>query len=370
LIDDNPHPGGQIWRGSPGEWTRRLANANVRLLTGTRVISAKPDELLLESASQVSRLGMDKLIIATGSRELFLPFPGWTLPGVMGAGGLQALVKAGLTVAGKRIVIAGTGPLLLAVAAHVSKCGGRVLRIAEQASWASLLQFGARLPWGKTREAVGLWNPRYAAGLWVTRAEGRGKLEAVRLSNGRREWTIACDYLAAGYGLLPNDELLQALFGHAAPVNEYQQTEHPDIYAAGEVTGTGGVDLSKIEGEIAGYTAAGELDKARALFAGRDGWRRFAARLAVAFALRPELKTLADAGTLICRCEDVSLGRLRAFGSWREAKLQTRCGMGPCQGRVCGPITAHLLGWQPGSVRPPIFPAPAGSFILDEVTNL
>jgi hypothetical protein len=75
-----------------------------------------------------------------------------------------------------------------------------------------------------------------------------------------------------------------------------------------------------------------------------------------AFALRGELKNLADDNTFVCRCEDVTYSRIREFPTWREAKLQTRCGMGACQGRVCGPATEFLFGWDTGAVRPPIFP--------------
>ncbi|MCS6817177.1 MAG: FAD/NAD(P)-binding oxidoreductase, partial [Blastocatellia bacterium] len=139
-------------------------------------------------------------------------------------------------------------------------------------------------------------------------------------------------------------------------VNEFQETSRVGVFCAGEPTGIGGVDLALIEGQIAGYAAAGRPELARALFGLRARWRCFASRLNRAFALRPELKSLPDARTIICRCEDVPLERLRRYGSWREAKLQTRCGMGPCQGRICGPAVEFLFGWTVESHRPPIFP--------------
>jgi hypothetical protein len=79
--------------------------------------------------------------------------------------------------------------------------------------------------------------------------------------------------------------------------------------------------------------------------------------------LRPEVKSLADADTILCRCEDVTLGTARQFSSWREAKLQSRCGMGPCQGRVCGAAARTMLGWTVDSVRPPVLPARVASLI-------
>jgi D-hydroxyproline dehydrogenase subunit alpha len=132
---------------------------------------------------------------------------------------------------------------------------------------------------------------------------------------------------------------------------------------AGEVTGIGGLGLSLVEGEIAGLTAAGNLSAARRLHSRRRGEKQFTDRLQRAFALRPELKTLSEAATIVCRCEDVPFSRVHPLSSWREAKLHTRCGMGPCQGRVCGPALNVLFGWNVDSVRPPIFPARIGTLL-------
>src|SRR5206468_4121511 len=134
------------------------------------------------------------------------------------------------------------------------------------------------------------------------------------------------------------------------------------IFCAGEPTGIGGVELSVVEGQISGHAAAGQEALARSLFSTRQKLREFAEALDRTFALRPELRELAVAETIVCRCEDVTYGRLKVQTSWRAAKLQTRCGMGPCQGRVCGPQTEFLFGWSPDSVRPPFFPARVESF--------
>ena len=106
----------------------------------------------------------------------------------------------------------------------------------------------------------------------------------------------------------------------------------------------------------AGLSAAGLENEARRLFAQRNRTRRFTSALDKTFALRSELKHLAAYETFVCRCEDVRFGELRTYTNAREAKLQTRCGMGACQGRVCGAATEFLFGWERGSVRPPIFP--------------
>jgi hypothetical protein len=105
------------------------------------------------------------------------------------------------------------------------------------------------------------------------------------------------------------------------------------------------------------------LEKARAFFPARRRWVRFQRALEDTFALRPELKQLAKPDTFVCRCEDVTYGELMRKSSWREAKIHSRCGMGPCQGRVCGPAVEFLFAWQPDSVRPPLFPEPVASII-------
>jgi hypothetical protein len=114
--------------------------------------------------------------------------------------------------------------------------------------------------------------------------------------------------------------------------------------------------LSVVEGEIAGLAAAGQPLIPRSLKQKRVKFLKFANALEKAFRLRSELKSLASAETIVCRCEDVVYSRLHRYGTWRAAKLQTRCGMGPCQGRVCGPATEFIFRWTPDSVRPPIFP--------------
>jgi NADPH-dependent 2,4-dienoyl-CoA reductase/sulfur reductase-like enzyme len=350
IVDDNPAAGGQIWR------AQSPALPKAKFLSSARVVAAPaPGRITLETHDSQCDVGYTSLVLATGARERFLPFPGWTLPHVMGAGGLQALAKSGMPIDGKRIVVAGSGPLLLAVADYLRKHGARVVLVAEQADQAAVMGFGlqlARHP-GKLLQAMRLRaGIRYVTSCWPVSAEPG----AITLRRGGRVWTERCDYVACGFGLVPNTEL-PALLGCGTTVDEFQQTAIPGVYAAGEVTGIGGLDLSLVEGEIAGYAATGRQEHARRLFSARDRHRRFADALERAFALRPELKRIATDDTIVCRCEDVTLGRLRRSTAWRDAKLHTRCGMGPCQGRVCGSAVEFLLGWKSESVRPPLFPA-------------
>jgi hypothetical protein len=161
--------------------------------------------------------------------------------------------------------------------------------------------------------------------------------------------------------LIPNVEL-PSLLGCAVShgcvqVDHFQKTTVSSVYCAGEPTSVGGVELAIIEGQIAGLSAAGRATEAGAWFGKRRKARRFAELLDRTFRLRAELRSLPLPETMICRCEDVPYSRLRQHTSWRSAKLHTRCGMGPCQGRVCGPATQFLFKWNPDSVRPPVFPA-------------
>ena len=376
IVDDNPAAGGQIWRGgaehSPSreatEWHERLARANVSFIYGAKVVARESaDVLVAETWERTLKLKFAKLVIATGARERFLPFPGWTLPGVMGAGGLQALVKSELSVAGKRVVIAGSGPLLLAVAEYLRRAGAQIILVAEQSPAGRVRGFGARLLlhpaklWQAIRLKRALGGVPYHFGMWPVVAGGAEKLEWVELVRDNTKTRIACDYLACGFHLVPNVELAE-LYGCEIDdgfvrVNEMQETSAAGVFCAGEPVGIGGVEAALIEGQIAGFAAAGNVAGARELFAERTSARKFTGLLARTFALRDELRSLAAPETLVCRCEDVSHARLAKYSDWRSAKLQTRCGMGACQGRVCGAAVEFIFRWRAESVRPPIFPA-------------
>jgi D-hydroxyproline dehydrogenase subunit alpha len=391
LIDDNPAPGGQIWRCSVVKginpaavaWSRRLIAGQVEVRSGWRAVLADTADsgrsrlLRIENNGSFADLNYGALVVATGARERFLPFPGWTLPGVLGAGGLQAFVKSGFDVAGKRVVIAGTGPLLLAVAANLRAAGARIEAIVEQAPMGQLAKFFGRavLNWpGKLVEGAGLGlkllGVPYYSGAWVSHASGESHLRSVtvisgsdsRAGNSREPHSreIATDMLAVGFHLVPNLELAQLIGCRVddgyLKVNENQMTSVEGVYAVGEVTGIGGVEKALVEGRIAALAGAGRMAEATALFPARDRWMRFARALDAAFALRKELRELPEDDTIVCRCEDVTHDELNDCWTWREAKLHTRCGMGPCQGRICGPASQFLYGWAPPVPRPPLFP--------------
>jgi len=389
LLDDNAAPGGQIWRGLDAAalrsaphgagfavWASRLATGGCQVLHGWQAIDApSAGALRVERGGEARDLHFEKLILATGARERFLPFPGWTLPGIFGAGGLQALVKGGLDARAKRVVLAGSGPLLLAVAANLTAAGACVVTVCEQAPLGRLAAFGLSLisqP-GKLAEGARYrWKTRrtpYRTGTWVVRAEGRDRVQTVTLTDGHRQWIEPCDWLACGFNLVPNLELPRLLgcriAGGYVEVDEMLQSSVEGIACVGELTGIGGLEKALIEGQIAGLAASGREPEARKLAAEQRRQERFAQRLDRAFALRKELRGLAEPDTIVCRCEDVPYAPLKDCTSARQARLHTRCGMGACQGRVCGAATEFLFGWEAGAGRPPVFPAPISALAAE-----
>jgi NADPH-dependent 2,4-dienoyl-CoA reductase/sulfur reductase-like enzyme len=387
VLDDNAALGGQIWRGgvvpekrsrtSPRDRAlRAFAASGAELLAGRTVFAAPRPRTLqafVEESMTIENFTWDRLILATGTRERFLPFPGWTLPGVFGAGGLQALVKGGYAIAGKRVVVAGTGPLLLAVATHLQQAGAEIVAMTEQARFGSLVRLGASLlahPRKLMQGAgyrVALSSVPYRTGCWPVAAEGSDRLMGVRLTDGDETWTEACDLLACGFHLVPNTELATLLGcqlnGDVVAVDRLQKTSQKAIFCVGEPTGIAGVDAALVQGRIAGLAVTGREDEAAAFFAQRDRERAVGHKLDRAFQLRSELRNLAQPDTIVCRCEDVRYAQLEPHSDWTSAKLMTRCGMGPCQGRVCGPAVQTLFGWHNASIRPPLYPIPLSALL-------
>lgn len=377
LVDDNCRAGGQIWRARPGQpsLAATLESAlaqlpNVRTRLGTRcVMVTGSHQVLLENDEGGWLQTFDRLIICSGARELLLPFPGWTLPGVTGAGGLQALIKSGVPVKGQRVVIAGSGPLLLASARTATQAGATLVRVAEQARAASLISAAMGLwRWpGKLKQAALLATPAFRTGCQVLEALGTHKVEGVRIQQGKRVTTLACDRIACGYGLTPNTEVARALglplgANQGIAVDEAQQSALPHVFAAGECTGIGGAEKALIEGEIAGLAATDQWDRARQRVTERAHWHAFATHMQHAWPVDPSaVRAVLKPDTLVCRCEDVSASDVSRHTHWIEAKLHTRCGMGPCQGRVCGTVTAALWGWQQPPARPLVQPCRIGS---------
>lgn len=336
----------------------------------------------------------DAVLLATGAYERVLPFPGWTLPGVVTAGGAQAMLKGGLVLPGRRVVVAGTGPLLLPVAAGLAAAGARVAALVESAGPGALLHRAPALAAqpGKLAEGAG-----YAARLLrhgvrtlarhaVVAAHGADRLEAVTVAALGRDGRprpgsarrIPCDTLAVGHGMLPHTDLAEtlgcALSGTAVRVDAEQRTDVPGVWAAGEATGVGGAALALAEGHIAGRSAAARL---RGTAPDPGGWgaaartrarlRAFATALDAVYAPPAGWADRVPDETVVCRCEEVTAGEVRGAvdslgaGDLRTVKLLTRAGMGWCQGRMCAPAVAGLTGCPLTAGRRPFArPVPLG----------
>ncbi|MER8222154.1 NAD(P)/FAD-dependent oxidoreductase [Streptomyces sp. NPDC094143] len=413
LVDAAPEPGGQFYRQpAAGLGARRpealhhgwrtwerlrdgLAAGSVRTLTDHHVwcVERTPDgftvhALLGPEQEEPAEVHARSVLLATGGYETVLPFPGWTLPGVVTAGGAQALLKGGLVVPGRRAVVAGTGPLLLPVATGLATAGVEVAALVESTGPQRLARHVRALA-DKLPEGAG-----YAARLLrhrvpvlarhtVVRAHGDDRLTGVTVAalgaDGRvRPGTgrhFACDTLAVGHGMLPHTDLAESLGcrldGPAVAVDDEQRTDVPGVWAAGEATGIGGAALALAEGHIAGCSAAARLrgtapDPAPAALKARTRLRRSAAALGSAWAPPAHWAEQVTDDTVVCRCEEVTAGAVRdaldlGAGDERTVKLLTRAGMGWCQGRMCSPAVAGLAGCAPAPARRPLArPVPLG----------
>ena len=404
LLDESPALGGQIWRHrDPRElpvtrrrwadaraWMDRIERSDARVRHGASVVDIARDAtsdraatflVTAETEDGVLLVHADAIVLATGARERFAPFPGWTLPGVMGVGAAQALMKSGLDVTGKRVVVGGTGPLILPVASMLARRGADVRFVAEQVSRGTLRRFALSLlpePWKLAQAAkyLATMNTRLVSDAWVSAAHGSDRVETVSIAVRGREHREPVDYVFVAYGLVPNVELaiyLGCALEHGrVDVDPDRRTSVEGIYCAGEPTGVAGVDASLVEGQLAGLAAATDagrslpanvVSEVSALRRLAARGHRFADRLERTFAPRDEVLALAGADDVACRCEDVPLGMLDPGWTTRQAKLYSRAGMGPCQGRVCGPLLCDRFGWARDSVRSPSSPASLSTLV-------
>jgi len=336
----------------------------------------------------------DAVLLATGGYEKVLPFPGWTLPGVITAGGAQAMLKGTLAVSGRTAVVAGTGPLLLPVATGLAAAGVEVAALVESAGPKAFVRRTRALAAQPRKVAEGA---RYAAQLLrhrvrtlaahtVVEAHGTGRLEAVTVaaldSEGRpgpgTERRIPCDTLAVGHGMLPHTDLAETLGCHldglTVHVDDEQRTDVPGVWAAGETTGIGGAALALAEGHIAGRSAAARLGGGApdprewvAALKTRTRLREFAAALDSVYAPPAHWTEQVTDDTVVCRCEEVTGSAIReavaelGAGDVRTVKLLTRAGMGWCQGRMCELAVAGLAGCELTTSRRPFArPVPLG----------
>jgi thioredoxin reductase len=410
VVDEGPRAGGQIFRQLPegfvGTAHRReppshrrghellhaLGRRPVRMEPGATVWDAAPGRLWFERDGASWLLRCRWIVLAPGAYDRCLPFPGWTLPGVITAGAAQVMVRGFAVRPGARALVAGTGPLLLPTVTALLSAGVEVVAALEAAPRTALLRAlpgvlrsGARLreAWFYVRALLRA-GVRLRCGWTVFAAEGDGCVQRAVIGRVGRDGrprrgtarAIDVDVVCAGFGLVPSIELAQRLGcavhrdpvrgGHCVTVDGRMQTSVDGVFAAGEICGIGGAEAAIAEGRLAAAAIIAQRDgrplDAR-LIRARDAQRRAADALLAAFVPRPGLLELADARTIVCRCEDVTLLQAREaaalFGaSARGIKMGCRAGMGPCQGRICMPHLQALAAGRDVPADPPVVQVP------------
>lgn len=370
LIDSSSRLGGQYWRHLPGAWNddnkyhynfdkaqklfnEVLGNSLITWYSNAHVWQGeKRDKTfhLFVIRNGVEEVVLaDKVILATGAYDRALPFPGWTNPGVMTPGGAQSMLKSHGVVVGNRVVIAGTGPFLLPVAAGLIDAGAKVVGLFEaNKPWRWILNIhGLLLNPSKIGEAIYYFRKLRRAQVQLRYGKRVESFEAGFVTvDGNR---IACDAVAVGWGFVPDLSLAGILGAKlkvardgttVVAVDTHQQTSVEGLFAAGESTGIGGSSLSIIEGRIAA-SGNGKFARFRA--------QVFARGLQRVYPVSDSWQSLVKPETILCRCEEVSMGdvisAVEDLGAEdaRTAKLFTRAGMGLCQGRMCARNVGELV---------------------------
>lgn len=432
LIDENIHLGGQILRTVPerlgasaifeSDMIRRagfrlidhIKTKKISVMNRTAVLGIYPERQLLveENGRSIFIIQPDVILFATGAREKYLPFKGWTLPGVVSTGAAQVLMKGSGVLFSKEILIGGSGPFLSAVAYDYVKNGGRVLGVLDQAPLFAYLPFLNRglHHFSKLAEGARYMSTLLCSGVpirhrtRIVQAVGDKYLrEVIALKVNSKgnplvgsERIIKARGLAVGYGFAPNIELPllagceleydQAKGGWVVKVGDDLQTSTSNVYAAGEITGIAGALKSLNEGDIAALSILRVLGKIgerefsihfKRLTKQRRHHLKFGAYLNTLYKTpNTAIHQISDE-TVICRCEDVTMGEIRraireGYHTPGGIKKATRTGMGRCQGRTCGPVLYDIISAYTGkpsteisplSVRPPIKPVTFDSVI-------
>jgi thioredoxin reductase/bacterioferritin-associated ferredoxin len=348
------------------------------------------------------RIAADRLIVATGTSERVVPFPGWTTPGVIGLAAATILLKADATLPGPRTVIAGRGPLLAAVASGILDLGGDVVAVLDQAPrmrWIKALPKMASRP-DLLKRGIGWWMQLICArvpirhGADIVDVTRHRKELLVRTSIGE---TFACDAVATGHGLTPSTEITRLLGarhryapelgGWIAEHDAFGRTTVDGLIVTGDGAGIRGAAAAAFAGELAGLTAAFDLEqldratfaaKAKSLQRAHARASRFGSAMAEMMASRMADVDTLPPETIVCRCEDIKAAEIDAAISGGavtidQLKAWTRAGMGPCQGRICGETVASLLAKHVGgreqagmwTGRAPLRPVPVDELIGD-----
>lgn len=419
MLDEQSAPGGQIYRQVErvaateparsaalgqdytrgADLVRSFRASGVDYIPGALVWQIEPGQVwyLKDDRAAVARAG--RILMATGAIERPMTRPGWTLAGVYGAGGAQILLKSSGLVPGEDTVLMGSGPLLYLIAGQILAAGGRVQGIVETVPSARYLAAAPHLPaavgTGYLSKGLKMLLALRRGGLRIWRGAselevlGTGKAEAVRFTHKGTKVTLNTATVVLHEGVIPNQQITrltecahdwntdQACF--VPRTDTWGNVSVEGLMVAGDGAGIGGALAAEVAGRLAGLEcarAAGRLAEAardnraaplRKQYTGLTRGRRF---LEVLYA--PSAPVPKDDATLVCRCEEITAGQIReavTIGGLgpNQVKSYLRCGMGPCQGRMCGPtvsaIIAEARGVSPDEagyfrIRPPLKPIP------------
>ncbi len=432
VLDERPESGGQYYKPVAPSHSASAA-PDRQFARGDRLVSAAREaavelaqdaivwgafsatEVLALVAGEAVVYAPRRLILATGAYERAMPIPGWTLPGVMTTGAAQTLARAYQVAPGRRVVVAGNGPLNFQLAADLVDRGVDVAAVIESAPAPRdpvTAMRALRHDAGKMIEGAGyllrlmrrrvpvLWSHLAVAALGEDRVHGV-RVAPVAADGGAmtsRARTLSADLLCLGYGFVASSEIANALGcrtshdprhlgSQCVEVSESGETSVEGVFAVGDGARVAGAAVAESAGTIAGATAAGQLGfsaGAAALIAGANRVRRraqaFQDRLWTLFRAPPtRLDQIADE-TVLCRCEGLAFGRIRkeidsGAASLAVLKRRTRLAMGRCQGRYCVPVAANLLAGvagdrarMPGGLAPrlPVKPFPAAVLAIEK----
>lgn len=395
LLDEQAHLGGQIYRNVAKASGKMNAILGPDYAYGRQIVAelemASVDLRLSSTAWDITpgfcvralqdgnalQFRAPQLIVASGALERPSPMPGWTLPGVLNAGAAQIAMKSGASIPCGQIVLAGGGPLLLLVACQLLDAGAKVAGIVETSPAANIGQavpclLGAiRSPkllakglamTTRLKKAGIAWH-RGADGLHV---EGEDKAEALSFNAGGRRHRLEADTVLLHHGVIPNTQISRLLRAdhdwNAAQLawqprlDVFRETSVTGLRIAGDGGGIGGARAAEASGRLAALGAAhalGRLDDSERDRLSAPERRKLAAQMRIrpfldALYRPPKWLNAPKGETIVCRCEEVTAGEIRnsvALGSRgpNQTKFYSRCGMGPCQGRICGPTVTQIL---------------------------
>lgn len=425
VVDEQPAPGGQIWRGigrnqtSPvfaalgPDYAKGLAVAQAfeksgaTYLPSTQVWQIEDGwEVFVTTDGKASRLSTRTILLANGAQERPVPFPGWTLPGVMTVGAAQILLKSGGMLPQGKVWLAGAGPLSLLYATQLLNLDGQIAGFLDTSgrpsaaalrhlpkAWRDLPSIMKGLRWTSTLKRLGKMQRNVSD----ISASGDQGLERVEWSSNGKRQTAEADVLLVHEGIVPRiHETLALGCEHtwnntqkylAPKLNKWRETSREGLFVAGDAGGIGGWQAATVSGEIAALGLCRHLDLLPSSALASQLQRKTRA-FGRSTALRPFLDAMYPPpqapianDVVACRCEEVTAGQVRDVARYSAPdpgaiKAATRCGMGPCQGRQCGYTIQALIAEVHGkptkdvsffNIRPPLKPITLGELAMLDV---